>query len=85
MGSAEISKNKTRISRYFGDLVKSLWQPLNIYVNMIFRSAMSINICIEQLKFSELAQFKNVSIYYFFWWLPKIDIRTNVNFNIIKS
>ena len=26
MGSAEISKNKTRISRYFGDLAKSLWQ-----------------------------------------------------------
>ena len=36
-GSAEISKNKTRILRYFGDLAKSLWQPLN--VNMIFRSA----------------------------------------------
>ena len=41
MGSAEISKNKTRISRYFGDLAKSLWQPLmlNIDVIMIFRSA----------------------------------------------
>ena len=39
MGSAEISKNKTKISRYFGDLGKSLWQPLNIDVNMIFRSA----------------------------------------------
>ena len=37
MGSAEISKNKTRI--YFGDLAKSLWKPLNIDVNMIFRSA----------------------------------------------
>ena len=24
MGSAEISKNKTRISRYYGDLAKSL-------------------------------------------------------------
>ena len=36
MGSAEISKNKTRISRYFGDLAKSLWQPLNIDANMIF-------------------------------------------------
>ena len=40
MGSAEISKNKTRISRYFGDLAKSLWQPLNFDINMIFRSAM---------------------------------------------
>ena len=39
MGSAEISKNKIRISRYFGDLAKSLWQLLNIDVNMIFRSA----------------------------------------------
>ena len=39
MGSAEISKNKTRISRYYGDLAKSLWQPLNFDVNMIFRSA----------------------------------------------
>ena len=39
MGSAEISKNKTRISRYFGDLAKSLWQPLNIDVDMIFISA----------------------------------------------
>ena len=39
MGSAEISKNKTRISRYCGDLAKSLWQPLNIDVDMIFRSA----------------------------------------------
>ena len=28
MGSAEISKNKTRILRYFGDLAKSL--PLKI-------------------------------------------------------
>ena len=36
---AEISKNKTRIWRYFGNLAKSLWQPLNIDVNMIFRSA----------------------------------------------
>ena len=41
MGSADISKNKnkTRISRYFGDLAKSLWKPLNFDVNMIFRSA----------------------------------------------
>ena len=39
MGSAEISKNKTRILRYYGDLAKSLWQPLNFDVNMIFRSA----------------------------------------------
>ena len=46
MGSAEISKNKTRIvltttsrSRYFGDLAKSLWQPLKIDLDMIFRSA----------------------------------------------
>ena len=40
MGSAEISKNKIRISRYYGDLAKSLiWQPLNFDVNMIFRSA----------------------------------------------
>ena len=39
MGSAEIAKKKTRILRYFGDLVKSLWQPLNFDVNMIFRSA----------------------------------------------
>ena len=39
MGSAEISKSKTRISRYYGDLAKSLWQPLNFDVNMIFISA----------------------------------------------
>ena len=39
MGSAEISKNKTRISRHYGDLAKALWQPLNFDVNMIFRSA----------------------------------------------
>ena len=39
MGSAKISKNKTRILRYFGDFAKSLWQPLNIDVDMIFRSA----------------------------------------------
>ena len=39
MGSAEISKNKTRISRYLGDLALSLWQPLNLDVDMIFRSA----------------------------------------------
>ena len=39
MGSAKISKNKTRILRYFGDLAKSLGQPLNIDVDMIFRSA----------------------------------------------
>ena len=37
MRSAEISKNKTRISGYFGDLAKQ--QPLNIDVDMIFRSA----------------------------------------------
>ena len=36
MGSVEISKNKTRISRYFSDLAKSLWQPLNIDVDLIF-------------------------------------------------
>ena len=39
MGSAEISKNKTRILRYFGDLAKLLWQPLNFDVNVIFISA----------------------------------------------
>ena len=39
MGSAEISKNKTRISRYYSDLAKSLWQPLNFDVNMVFRPA----------------------------------------------
>ena len=39
MGSAEISKNKTRTSHYYGDLAKLLWQPLNFDVNMIFRSA----------------------------------------------
>ena len=39
MGSAEISKNKTRILRCCGDLAKSLWQPLNIDADMIFRSA----------------------------------------------
>ena len=39
MGSAKISKNKTRILRYFGDLAKLLWQSLNIDVDMIFRSA----------------------------------------------
>ena len=39
MGSAEISKNKTKILRYYGDLAKSLWQLLNFEVNMIFRSA----------------------------------------------
>ena len=38
MGSAEISKNKPKILRYFGDLAKLLWQPLNIDVDMIFRS-----------------------------------------------
>ena len=51
-------------------------------VNMIFRSAyfldsaiyISINICIEQLKFSELVQFRFIL---FFWRLPKID-RANV-------
>ena len=36
MGSAVISKNKTRILRYFGDFTK--WQPLNTDVDMIFRS-----------------------------------------------
>ena len=39
MGSAKISKNKTRILRYLGDLAKSLWKPLNIDADMIFRSA----------------------------------------------
>ena len=39
MGSAEISKNKPKISRYFSDLAKSLWKPLNIDVNIIFRAA----------------------------------------------
>ena len=38
MGSAEISKNKTRISRYYGDLAKSLWLPLN-FVESIERSS----------------------------------------------
>ena len=38
MGSAEISKNETRISCYFDNLARSLWQPLNIDVDMIFRS-----------------------------------------------